>query len=418
MRRTLPSALLFSAFALSSFNVFSQNDGFAFAITDATRNGASWNTLRKLDLKTGEYTSLLANGNDMNAIAYDASTKKPLVLPDDARFGKMVQAPFATGVAAAAYDKKNNRLYFTPMFIDQLRYVDLRTMKVYYVASESFSKRTTTINDEASVITRMVIAPDGNGYAISNDGNTFIRFSTGKRMVIEQLGSLVDAPTNNGISIHNKCTSYGGDMISDDEGNLYIMSARNQVFKVSTETKVATYLGAVKDLPANFTINGAVVDQDGNLLVSSAVDASSYYVVNPKNWTASAFTSAAEVFRSSDLANSNFLGSTKTQTRPELQNVQLTRVMPGKFSKQISVYPNPVTDNNVVISFREVPAGDYMVELTDVLGRVVQQNRVTIVGDDQTQTIRLEGRHTKGTYLLRVVDRDVTAVFTQKILVQ
>ena len=264
----------------------------------------------------------------------------------------------------------------------------------------------------------MVIAPDGYGYAISNDGNTFLRFSTGKKMVIESLGSLVDAQSNNGLSIHNKCTSYGGDMISDDEGNLYIFSARNQVFKVSTETKVATYLGAVKDLPANFTINGAVVDADGSLLVSSAVDGSGYYVVNPKNWTASPFTATRDVFRSSDLANSNYLASPKKQTRPELQNVQMTRVIPEKFSKNISVYPNPVTDNNVMISFSKVPNGDYTIELTDVLGRTVQQSRVTIWSEDQTQALKIEGRNTKGTYLLRVVDRDLSAVFTQKILVQ
>ena len=36
-------------------------------------------------------------------------------------------------------------------------------------------------NDEAKIVTRMVIAPDGNGYAITNDANTFIRFSTGKK---------------------------------------------------------------------------------------------------------------------------------------------------------------------------------------------------------------------------------------------
>ena len=53
------------------------------------------------------------------------------------RYGNILQAPFATGVAAAAYDKKHNRLYFTPMFVDQLRYIDLKTMKVYYVTGSA-----------------------------------------------------------------------------------------------------------------------------------------------------------------------------------------------------------------------------------------------------------------------------------------
>ena len=96
----------------------------------------------------------------------------------------------------------------------------------------------------------------------------------------------------------------------------------------------------------------------------------------------------------------------------------MTRVIPEKFSKNISVYPNPVTDNKVVISFSKVPNGDYTIELTDVLGRTVQQSRLTIWSEDQTHTLKVEGRNTKGTYLLRVVDRDLMAVFTQKILVQ
>ena len=169
-----------------------------------------------------------------------------------------------------AYDKKNNRLYFTPMFIDQLRYVDLKTMKVFYVTDQAFTKFGSMHNDEGKVITRMVINPDGTGYAVSNDANTFIRFTTGKKLQITQLGSLVDDPSNGGVSIHNRCSSWGGDMIADDEGNLYILSSRNSVYKIDVETKAAKLLGYIKGLPQDFTTNGAVVTTEGKVLVSSA----------------------------------------------------------------------------------------------------------------------------------------------------
>ena len=65
--------LLFSALLLGTFsfsiNTFSQNDRFAFAITDLQATGSGWNALRKLDLKTGEFTTVLLNGSD----AIDAS---------------------------------------------------------------------------------------------------------------------------------------------------------------------------------------------------------------------------------------------------------------------------------------------------------------------------------------------------------
>ena len=223
MRKSLLSAtLLLGTITLTSI-INAQTDRFAFAITDLQQTGSGWNALRKLDLKSGEFTSVLLNGSDASIAAYDVSTRKQWQQLPDVRFGNFMQAPFSTGVAAMAYDKKNNRLYFTPMFIDQLRYIDLKTMKVFYVTGQAFTKLGSMHNDEGKIITRMVINPDGTGYAVSNDANTFIRFTTNKKLQITQLGSLVDDPSNGGVSIHNRCSSWGGDMVEDDEGNLYIL---------------------------------------------------------------------------------------------------------------------------------------------------------------------------------------------------
>ena len=420
MRRALPCLLAAAVVSLFTSDLKAQKDRFAYAITDLTKEGAGWNVLRKLDLQTGQYSNILLNGTDQNFVIYDAVSKAQIKFRPDAKYGTSMQAPFATGVAAAAYDRKHDRLYFTPMFIDQLRYIDLRTMKIFYVSTEAFTKSGNMHNDQNKVITRMVITPNGDGYAISNDGNTFIRFSTGKKANIVQLGALVDDATNNGTSIHNGCTSAGGDMIADDQGNLYILSARNQVFKVNTETKVATYLGGIKNLPQKFTVNGAVVDSEGSLLVSSAVDGSAYYVVNPKNWTAAPYAGATSIYRSSDLANSNFLSSRIfSPLRPELQNVSLIKAaLADKFAKLISVYPNPVSTENLTIQFNKVPDGEYVIELTDVLGRTVLQKRVTVNMEDQVQTLPISRSYTRGTYLVKVFDKGARSVFTKKVLVQ
>jgi len=414
-------ALLFAVLATAVFNspaVYAQNDRFAYAITDLSKEGAGWNALRKIDLQTGQYSDVLLNGTSDKMIVYDAVSKKQLAQQADARFGTMLQSPFATGVAAAAYDKKHNRLYFTPMFVDQLRYIDLRTMKVYYVSDQAFTKMGSMHNDEGKIITRMVIAPDGNGYAISNDGNTFIRFSTAKKSTtIEQLGALVDDAGNNGISIHNRCSSFGGDMISDDKGNLLIITARNVVFTVNTESKVAKYLGNITGLEQNFTVNGAVVDGDGNLLVSSAVDGNTYYVVNPANWSATPYKAVNGVFRSSDLANSNFISTQKT---PKLTNTEIQRLIrpEEKFANVIAVYPNPVTTNAIKLQFTKVPVGNYTVELRDILGRTVMQRKVSVESENQIQELKLDRRNTNGVYMVKVFDAFSQSVFTQKLVVQ
>src|SRR4030095_13452984 len=184
MRKNLLSSALLLGTLSFSLTTYSQNDRFAFAITDLQQTGSGWNALRKLDLKTGEFTSVLLNGSDATVTAYDVITRKAWKEIPDLKFGNFMPAPFSTGVAAMAYDKRNNRLYFTPMFIDQLRYVDLKSMKVFYVTDQPFTKLGSMHNDEGKVITRMVINPDGTGYAVSNDANTFIRFTTNKQLII------------------------------------------------------------------------------------------------------------------------------------------------------------------------------------------------------------------------------------------
>ncbi|HEU0063741.1 MAG TPA: T9SS type A sorting domain-containing protein [Flavisolibacter sp.] len=411
MRRILlPSVLSFVSFLILS-STAAQNDRFAYAITDVTKDGTSWNALRRLDLQTGEYSDVMFIGNDLRTIAFDASSKKQLAPLNDAKYGNLLQAPFSTGVAAAAYDRKHDRLYYTPMFIDQLRYIDLKTMKVYYIMDKAFTKNGHMNNEEGKVITRMAITSDGTGYAISNDGNTMIRFSTGKKIEIEQMGSLSDDPSNKGISIHNRCSSYGGDMIADNEGNLYVFSAMNNVFKVNTSTRIATHLGQIKNLPQGFTVNGAVVDLDNNILVSSAVSGGSYYVINYKDWSATPYITAKNVFKSSDLANSNVLC---IGPRP----VTIPPVPDQVFARQISLYPNPVTENRITLEFNKVPAGDYLLEVRDLFGRTVQQSQFNINAESQTQQIALKQRNTKGVYFLKISDRSNKSVFSQKIIVR
>ena len=105
MRRALPSALFSAALTLvATANLYAQNDRFAYAITDANKEGTGWNVLRRFDLETGQYTDALVNGTDSKLAVYDAVSKKQLTLSPDARYGNLLQTPFSTGVAAATYD--------------------------------------------------------------------------------------------------------------------------------------------------------------------------------------------------------------------------------------------------------------------------------------------------------------------------
>lgn len=410
MKKALLPAIFSAAACCTVLSAQAQKDRFAYAVTGVDRQSGDWSKIRRFDFRTGAYTDFVFDGNNVQATAIDAPSGQPYATVAQKAGQPVYQQPFFSGVAAMAYDKSHQRLYFTPMFVGQLRYLDLRTNKLYYITNQSLMTHDLRQPDGGKVVTRMVITPDGVGYAITNDGAHMARFTTGKKPVIEQMGALIDAPENKTYSIHSSCTGYGGDMIADDAGNLYIITARNHVFKVTPANRLATFLGSISGLPEKFTVNGAVVDDDGRLLVSSGVDESDYYRVDPQSWKASPFK-GNNVYRSSDLANSNYL-----QVKPAPAVLTNIKTPESRATRNIQLYPNPATGGAITLQFHKVAPGDYNIDLVDVLGRPVQSRRTAIAFEGQTQTITLP--QAKAVYLVRVTDRNRKLAHEEKLVVQ
>lgn len=417
MRKNIQSCSVVVVFILLfTIGAHSQNNRAIYAITDIQKLGSNWNYLRKLNLQTMSYSDVLLNGINATQIAYDATTGKQIEnFNTVAKYNYPLQPAFSSGVAALAYDKKSNRLYYTPMYIDQLRYIDLKTMKVYYYTDQQLTGIASKASDQGNIVTRMTIANDGNIYAMTSDAVHLLRFSTGKDLDLEDLGALVDDPSNKGISIHNSCSSYGGDMIADNEGNLYIIAASRNVFKVNIDTKVATHIAVISGLPATFSTNGAAVDDNNKIIVSSAADSSfSYYSVDPNSWVATQYKISGDVWRSSDLASSNLLNSKKTSFAALDAVEQSTDLTDNK----IQVFPNPVTENQFTLQFSQLAPGNYTIQITDVMGRQVVQQQVNLSGDEQSENVKLQPNTAKGIYLIKITDRANKSVFSKKLVVQ
>jgi len=204
-------------------------------------------------------------------------------------------------------------------------------------------------------------------------------------------------------------------MIADDEGKLYILSARNSVYKIDVETKAAKLLGYIKGLPQDFTTNGAVVTTEGKVLVSSAVNGNAYFLVDPKDWSATQYESKAGIFKSSDLANSNYL-----QTRPKntTQSEIVTRKVQDNIGAgKIQIYPNPA-NNQFTLQFGKIPTGNYNVEMTNVTGQIVIQRGINIQSEDQVEVINIKSSMARGVYLVKVSSSNKESVLSQKLVVQ
>lgn len=373
-----------------------QNTTKVFAITGeaGSNNPYLWTNINQVDVKSGQVVRPVYAHLRTAFDFYDGNTKTR-------RFGSSWQAnqqnptpqmPASYLVAAAAYDVRHNRMYTTPMQQPELRWIDLDdnsgALKIY---TAPMPLSAADVANEAGQITRMVIASDGFGYALTNDANHLIRFSTGRKITVEDLGALRDDARNGNISVHVKNTSFGGDMVADADGNLYLISAYHAVFKIDITAMKATYIANIKNLPEGFTTNGAAVDEQGYLLVSSAIVTGGYYRVNMLTWEAEKISGDNKTAGVSDLASSYFAFSKKS-TLPVVA-----------VQSSISVYPNPVITPQFRVKFNNQETGRYTVQLLDITGRLVMQKRVDLTYNTQVADVPVPASFTKGIYTVKVI---------------
>ena len=403
--------LLSIAALTASLTSLAQDANKTYAITGKASNKFLWSDIKQIDIATGKIVSTLFEA--------DKTTYKIKSLDNSPISSQQEMSPTNFGVAAAALDVRTNRLFFASMHLSDIRYLDLnKTTPEFTIIKRNIIETTADkpYQPEQNHFTRMVIGADGYGYAVTNDGNHFIRFSTGRTPIVEDLGSLVDAEANKGLSIHNKCTSWGGDMLADAFGKLIIISANHNVFSVDVATKVTTFVGAITGLPAAFTTNGAVVAADGNIIVSSANVFEGLYKVNYKSLAAEKVESNETPFNASDLANGNMLLQKEADAASKF-DVSKSSLPIFELVGDAKVFPNPVTTDQFNVSFEGMVTGKYTILFTDLAGRPLQSKVVSIKGN-QIETIKLNSKTPKGMYIVNVMGENKKLAFSQRVVIQ
>jgi len=456
--------LLLSAISLCA--VAAQAQVKAYAITGTQKGSSNWSEVRLVDVNSGTELqtvyknkqavdqlnartgkAIVKNEQPANAVSNVQETQTITYYTKDGARQVIVrrsvappvnmQDPFATTSAALAYDKKHDRLYYTPMGIAELRYIDMKsnTTRVHYFENETFG----AVKGRADIpnqVTRMVIAADGKGYALSNNAEHLIRFETDKRPEIKDLGTLTDDPANAQNSIHNQ-SNYGGDMIADAFGALYLITANARVYKIDVEQMTATYKGRIKGLPAGFTANGAAVETDGeaSVVICSSTSTEGYYHFDLNTLQAAKVAGNESSFNASDLANGN-LAFSKKKKKDDVENqpvVDQPKDNPAKANDAItqrrtetiidqkgklSVFPNPVTTGVARVSFKDYDNGRYQLQLLDISGKLLSNQAFTISSKMQVEEVALPKNIAKGNYLVKVISEDNKIVGVNSIIVQ
>ncbi|RTL60919.1 MAG: T9SS type A sorting domain-containing protein [Sphingobacteriales bacterium] len=410
--RTKTLLILLAFFSLQY--VSAQKKSKAFAIT-GTNGSLLWENIAEVDLQTAKSTVLIFNNQNSAFSLINSDTKKPIEPQIVGGYATrtITPGPTATMVAAAAYDETHNKLFFTPMQVNELRWVDLNeksnTVKFYSLAGTKMVNG--NVQEVGNQITRMCMGADGYGYALTNDAMHLIRFSTGKNITITDLGSVVSEKNSN--IINNSCGGWGGDMVADTRGNLYVISSNHNLFKVNIETRVASFITQIKGIPAEHSVNGAAVDDDGMLILGSANTADAFYKVNPKDWLANKMDNGGNNLNVSDLASSNFLFDTRLNKSAPLFN-DIREV----YNEKIAAYPNPVSEGFVKISFDQQPKGSYAIQLVDITGRVLTTKQVNIALNSQVESLAIDQNMAQGFYMLRVMNSDKKTVLVKKLFVE
>jgi hypothetical protein len=461
MKRVILLLLATSPFVFISAQTQKSKPIIGYAITSSVKGQTGWNEVRLVNILTGEELKPIYK-NKQEVEILNARTKQPVAKKDEKTSNAPVvkkivnldnelnnpgnrqiiylkesrvvpsDKPFSTNSAAMAFDEKRERLYYTPMGINQLRYIDLKSNKIYYFENEPFGV-VTGMGDVSNQITRMVFGSDGNGYALANSGEHLIRFTTPKKVEkteITDLGALTDNPANGKYSVHSKA-GYGGDMIADAQGFLYLIMANHNIFKIDIKSMTATYLGTITGLPQGFTTNAAMVEEGSKVIVASSQSTVGYYRFDLKTMQAEKVSGGQEVFNASDLANGVFAFEKEKKKKdkepeetkqPVNEQVDVLSQKPVDQSEviknSIAVYPNPVVNRYFNVSFTDQPLGKYQLQLYDVSGKLVSSKDVVIENKAQVEQFRLPSFIAAGNYLLKVIRESNNISLSNKLTVQ
>ena len=337
-----------------------------------------------------------------------------------------LKMPMGGSVACMAFDNKSNRLFYIPQQLSELRYLDLNQSNPSFTYLENQSLNLLhNKEDVANQITRMTIGSDGFGYALSNDGEHLVKFSTQGAPAIQDLGVLIDNPKNQ-ILVRSSCTSWGGDIVGDVNGNLYLVTVHNHIFKISLPSKKCDYVGTIKNLPEGFSSNGASVDEKGDLIVSCGVSlGKKFSALYRIKWSSLEAESVGDKINGigniSDMASSNLLfqKAVKEAEPNTLVNFAQTPEIVDNNLPNIQIFPNPVNHGRFQIKTTNLKEkGAYRMILLDISGKAIIEGKMNLGLKINTHSFNFPSQHAKGVYVVQIADVFNRTVYSQQIIVE
>ena len=380
---------------LFAFTAIQTNAQEIFAITGKQVPQIVFNDLRALDLNKGTSGEIFFTAESSSKIFSQTLQANFEEIKNSA---SNAQTP---SMASLAFDKTNNSLVFVPMFSSNVYVMNMRTKQITLVENNAVKSVQCNVD---SHITRMAATKDGSIYAMSNSGSQLIKISSDNgRYAVQDLGAIKDISANTEMSLSKMVTGYGGDMIADADGNLYVFSAFNNVFKIDVRNLTSEFMGTISGLPEKYTVNGAAVNLDGNVIVGNA-RGEGLYEINFKTLEAKGIAGDFKM-PVYDLASPYFLNDNTASTT--------TNVYTG-----IEIYPTKVNQQffNIKINNEKVK-GNLKVELADYMGNKLMKQNINVVRNNSEFKIDLN-KYNAGIYIVNLSDSNGNTIYSTKIVIE
>lgn len=365
-----------------------------FAITGKQVPQIVFNDLRTLDLNKGTSGEIFFTDQSASKV-FSQSLQTNFVESKNT-----VHNAQTASMASLAFDQKNNSLVFVPMFSSNIYVMNNRTKEITLVENTAIKSVQCTID---SHITRMTATKDGIIYAMSNSGSQLIKISSENgKYSVKDLGTIKDISTNTDKKLSTMQTGFGGDMVADADGNLYVFSAFNNVFKINVRNLTSEFMGTVSGLPENYTSNGAAVNATGDIVVGNA-RGEGLYEINFKTLEAKAVSGDFKM-PIYDLASSYFLNDKAVSTAEMFTGIEIN---PTKVNQQFF---------NIKINNEKVK-GNLKVELADYMGNKLMKQNINVVRNNSEFKINLS-KYNAGVYIVNIQDAAGNAIFSTKIVIE
>lgn len=383
MKKSL-STLLLLFVGVSSF---AQQDIFALTGKDATN--IIFQDFRTLDSRKGITENILLSGKDQPRIYSSKLNKK---ISED---NKSSANALSSQIAALAVDGRG-KLVYMPMFSSNIYILDSKTKDITLLENNLSNP---TSCDTGSQFSRMATGNDGSVYALSNSGSQLLKISNkdGKYAVTD-LGIVKDDSGNGDNQLSKMQTGFGGDMIADDNNNFYVFSAFGSVFKVSLNNMNAKFIGKIKSLPENFSINGAAVNAEGKIVLASA-KGGVFLTLNLETLQAEKMNNNLDM-QVYDLGSPYVLKSNKVAVEINKNDI----------------YPTKVSEGFVNVRIANNQKGNANVKVYNASGNLVFNQIITNISNSEN---RIElGKLVSGVYVVNVESENGKTIISKKIIVK